>query len=361
MAFPASPTLNQIYTSGGVDYKCTAVGPPAIWERAAITGGGTAASQGTVDAGIDTTQFVTAATLTGRLKIPANVPSTAIVAPVIKVTNVALSAPSAVNGTYFVKATATGAWAGQDNKLATTTDGGASWTYATLSEGQEVYDLAGHALYIVNALGTLSGGGGGGSYLEQATAPISPSVNLIWKNTANAIVSGVAAGADARWTGSVWRQLNFGSVQTTHTDVALSNGNWVTLPLSTATPFSAVDEKWTISGNTLACPVTGDYEYSLAGFLSIVSTTTPAAPGRVTSGIGLSINGVDPTIFAQSVDNIPAGDPFSCNNILHHAKRSIALTAGNAISLRAYALTTLAASTFSALGSQSWINIERKK
>jgi Protein of unknown function (DUF2793) len=126
--------------------------------------------------------------------------------PLIRANNVALTTPPAVNGTYFVPTGATGVWAGNVGKMATTTDGGATWTYATLSEGQEVYDLAGHALYTVNALGALASPGAAGAtlYIAQATAPAHVA-GLTWENTSAAVVSGVAPGKRAQSNGTTWK------------------------------------------------------------------------------------------------------------------------------------------------------------
>jgi len=107
------------------------------------------------------------------------------------VVNLTTSAPpgSPANGdAYVVKATGTGAWAGQDNAIAIwTTDDPANpsgvWDFYPAARGMIVCNTADSSLYFYNGTAWTAVGGGGGSFLPLAGGVLTGQLELIADST----------------------------------------------------------------------------------------------------------------------------------------------------------------------------------
>jgi Protein of unknown function (DUF2793) len=119
----------------------------------------------TWDLGGDTLSPATGSTLGGikqgaGLSIAADGTASVTASGTTNVENTTLSTPPGsppTTASYWVAPTATGAWAGHDYEIASTTDGGATWSYRMPDPGEAIYDKTADKSYVVSAANTLTG------------------------------------------------------------------------------------------------------------------------------------------------------------------------------------------------------------
>ncbi len=78
-------------------------------------------------------------------------------------------------------------------------------------------------------------------YSEAPTPPSIPRPGQRWKNTSLLVVSGISAGAVARWTGAVWAQETFGGVTVPLGSQSLANNSTTILALGSPIKYGQTD------------------------------------------------------------------------------------------------------------------------